>query len=123
MYFVLQKDSILIRTSKGIYICPKINHVLNVIAKGDSTPSIIHNYQGKAMLDFKHSKTLNTSLRIEVNPAIVSGYTKSDWIYSDTNPGNWVADPNYDQYGNSKSVTYSVRKEVKNEPSRRLDQI
>ena len=104
MHFILQKDSILIVTRRGLYICPKMDEILKVIAKGRSYPSIIHNYQNKAMLDFKIMSTWVTELRIEVNPPTITGYTLNGWVYSDVTPNTWVEDPNY-----SKHVPISFR--------------
>jgi hypothetical protein len=122
MHFVLQKDNILIHTVRGFYICSKNNIILNVIAKGDSNPSIIHNYKGKAMLDFKNFKTWRTDLRVEVNPAVITGYTKSSWIYSDTDSENWLPDPNYEYYREFKTFNQSsFRKDIMKEPYRTLN--
>ena len=114
MHFVLQKDTILIRTFRGFYICPKIDALLNVIAKGGSHPAIIHNYQSKAMLDFKSLKTWGSIFRIEVNPATITGYIPNDWVYTDANSDIWVRDPNYEKYTIFKTCNQPIRKDVKN---------
>jgi hypothetical protein len=123
MHFILQKDSILIYTFRGLYICPRIDAVLNVLAKGESHPAIIHNYKGKAMLDFKHMKTWITQLRLEVNPATITGYTKNDWVYSDPEPTEWLPDPNYEKYQRFNVFNQVFRKDVKEEPHRVLDSL
>jgi hypothetical protein len=121
MHFTLQKDSILINTVRGLYICPRIDAVLNVIAKGDSHPSIIHNFQSKAMLDFKHFKTWVTMMRIEVNPAVITGSTKGSWVYSDPDSKDWLPDPNYEEYGAFKIFNRPFRKDVIADPRAVLD--
>ena len=121
MHFILQKDSILIHTVRGLYICPKIDAILNVIAKGDSHPSIIHNLESKAMLDFKNFKTWVTALRIEVNPAVITGCVKNDWVYSDADSGTWVVDPNYEKYVAFKMFNRPFRKDVVADPRAVLD--